>query len=90
MLVLPHTTISVVRMGIITIDNPAGDSFPTLAGTNEVPASREVDLATDKDVGGGRTEGARLAIGGGGEVTFADLCCRSDRLTWWLGVHGVG
>ena len=78
MFILPHTTVSVVRMGIIAIDDSARDSFPALPGTDEVPASGRVDLAADEDVAGVGTQGARLAIGGGGEIAFAGLGWRTN------------
>ena len=84
MFVLPHTTVSVVRMSIIAIDDSAGNLSPALAGTHEVPASGWVDLAADKDVTGDGTQGAKLAISRGGEIAFAGLGCRSNRLILWL------
>lgn len=61
-LVLPHTTVSVVQMMRASINDATGDFFPAVFRADEVPYGCVVDVTTYQDIVWGVTNVARLAI----------------------------
>lgn len=62
MLVLPHASITIIRMLIVAIYLTAAQLAPALAGTYEDPGVAFVDLAADQNVAERAAVRARFAV----------------------------
>lgn len=73
MLILPHSTVTVIWMVRTTIGYSTRDALPTSFWTYEMPCSCSVNLAADQNIIGFTADVARFAESGGRDHAFLKL-----------------